>query len=151
MAKKRKREGSIADAGGSEAPASEEPSVDSTTVAGEAGPEEGAEEPEATDAASASDAAASPASDDASAADGDERADETKPVSRRKQQEELYRKARDLAEEGKLRDAARAYAELLAINPRHLKARNNLGFVYDRLGEPELALKEYRGAAELDP
>ena len=35
-----------------------------------------------------------------------------------------------LAEEGKLREAARAYAELLAINPRHLKARNNLGFVY---------------------
>ena len=40
----------------------------------------------------------------------------TRPVSPRVQQEQLFQDARQLAEEGKLREAARAYAELLEVN-----------------------------------
>ena len=32
----------------------------------------------------------------------------------------------------------------LRRDPSHFKARNNLGFVYDSLGEPEKALEEYK-------
>jgi tetratricopeptide (TPR) repeat protein len=65
--------------------------------------------------------------------------------------EELYRRARKLSDEGSLHDAARAYGDLLAIDPSHLRARNNLGVLYDQLGNYEAALAEYLAAEELDP
>jgi tetratricopeptide (TPR) repeat protein len=43
------------------------------------------------------------------------------------------------------------YRQLLAEKPDHLKAHNNLGFLYDRLGDFEAALAEYRAAESLDP
>ena len=60
--------------------------------------------------------------------------------------EELYRQAKRLTDEGALQEAVRAYRELLAIEPSHLRAHNNLGVVYDRLGDHRSALAEYQAA-----
>ncbi|NIR45129.1 MAG: tetratricopeptide repeat protein [Gemmatimonadetes bacterium] len=65
--------------------------------------------------------------------------------------ETLYLRARELAEGGALREAVGVYRQLLADSPDHLKAHNNLGFLYDRLGDSEAALAEYRAAESLDP
>lgn len=65
--------------------------------------------------------------------------------------EDLYRRAKQLSDEGSLHDAARVYGDLLAIEPTHLRARNNLGVLYDQLGNYEAALAEYLAAEELDP
>lgn len=65
--------------------------------------------------------------------------------------EELYQRAKKLSDEGSLHDAARVYGDLLAIDPHHLRARNNLGVLYDQLGNYEAALAEYLAAEELDP
>jgi len=65
--------------------------------------------------------------------------------------EELYRQAKRLTDEGALQEAVRTYRELLAIEPSHLRAHNNLGVVYDRLGDHRRALAEYQAAEELDP
>ncbi len=65
--------------------------------------------------------------------------------------EELYRRARRLTDEGSLREAVEAYRELLALDPTHLRAHNNLGVLYDRLGDHQKALAEYRAAEALDP
>ena len=65
--------------------------------------------------------------------------------------ESLYRRARTAAEDGRLVEAEKGYRELLFRDPGHLKARNNLGYVYDGLGEPARALEEYRAALEIEP
>jgi tetratricopeptide (TPR) repeat protein len=65
--------------------------------------------------------------------------------------EDLYRRAKKLSDEGSLHDAARVYSDLLTIDPSHLRARNNLGVLYDQLGDYEAALAEYLAAEELDP
>jgi Flp pilus assembly protein TadD len=54
--------------------------------------------------------------------------------------EELYSRAKQLSNR-----------ELLALDPKHLRAHNNLGVLYDRLGDYEGALAEYSAAEELDP
>lgn len=65
--------------------------------------------------------------------------------------EELYQRAKALGEQGALARAVGAYEELLARRPGHVRARNNLGVVYDRMGRREDALAEYLRAEELDP
>jgi tetratricopeptide (TPR) repeat protein len=65
--------------------------------------------------------------------------------------EELYQRAKQLSDAGSLHDAARVYGDLLAIDPKHLRARNNLGVLFDQLGNYEAALAEYLAAEELDP
>jgi tetratricopeptide (TPR) repeat protein len=65
--------------------------------------------------------------------------------------EALYRRARAAAEDGRLVEAEKGYRELLFRDPGHLKARNNLGYVYDALGEPARALEEYQAALAIDP
>lgn len=63
----------------------------------------------------------------------------------------LYRRAKRLSDEGSLRDAAGVYRELLDIDPGHHRAHNNLGVLYDQMGEYGAALSEYLAAEALDP
>lgn len=63
----------------------------------------------------------------------------------------LYRRAKKLSEEGALRDAVGVYRELLTLDPNHLRAHNNLGVLYDRMGDHRAALTEYLAAEALDP
>ena len=48
-------------------------------------------------------------------------------------------------------EAEKGYREVLFRDPGHLKARNNLGYVYDSRGEPARALEEYQAALEIEP
>jgi len=64
---------------------------------------------------------------------------------------ELYRRAKRLTDEGSVQEAIGVYRELLAIEPTHLRARNNLGVLYDSMGDCRRALAEYQAAEELDP
>ena len=63
----------------------------------------------------------------------------------------LYERAKRLSSDGKLREAIEVYLKLLDQEPDHLRARNNLGFLHDRLGDHEAALAEYEAAERLDP
>lgn len=65
--------------------------------------------------------------------------------------EDLYRRAKDLAGGGSFEEAVGVYRQLLALEPNNLRAHNNLGVLYDRLGDFEQALTEYRAAEQLDP
>lgn len=58
----------------------------------------------------------------------------------------LYAQAKELGRSGDLEGAVAAYSRLLGRKPDHLKARNNLGYTYDQMGEPERALEQYRAA-----
>ncbi len=64
---------------------------------------------------------------------------------------ELYKRAKRLSDEGSVQEAISVYRELLAIEPAHLRARNNLGVLYDSMGDYRRALTEYQAAEELDP
>jgi len=64
---------------------------------------------------------------------------------------ELYRRAKRLSDAGAVEEAVAVYRELLAIEPAHLRARNNLGVLYDSVGDYRRALAEYQAAEELDP
>ncbi len=61
------------------------------------------------------------------------------------------RRARALETEGRLEEAVQVYRELLSRDPSHLKARNNLGVLQDRMGNHEAALEHFRTALEIEP
>jgi tetratricopeptide (TPR) repeat protein len=49
------------------------------------------------------------------------------------------------------RDSAALYEHELAVNPNSYLARSNLGSLYQRIGQPTAAEREYRQALALDP
>ncbi len=59
-------------------------------------------------------------------------------------------RARELESEGDLGAAIALYRELLFDDPRNLKARNNLGVIYDRRGDHTLALEQFEAARDID-
>lgn len=63
----------------------------------------------------------------------------------------LYRRAKAATENESLQEAVQLYRELLTIDPKHLRAHNNLGVLYDRMGDYRGALAEYEAAEALDP
>src|SRR5882672_348859 len=63
----------------------------------------------------------------------------------------LYLAAREASERGEVDRAAASYRDLLARDPKHVKARNNLALILDARGDREGALTELDRALETDP
>ena len=64
---------------------------------------------------------------------------------------ERLARARDLVREGKIEEAMELYREIVSDHPQSLKARNNLGVLYDELGQHERALEQFEIARALCP
>lgn len=60
-------------------------------------------------------------------------------------------RARELVEEERVEDAEALYRKLIRQNPGHVKARNNLGVLYDEMGAHERALEQFEGGLEIEP
>src|SRR5881409_2502858 len=63
----------------------------------------------------------------------------------------LYVAAREASDRGEIDRAAAAYRDLLARDPKHVKARNNLALILDARGDREGALAELDRALESEP
>src|SRR5207249_7347406 len=63
----------------------------------------------------------------------------------------LYIAAREASDRGEVERAAAAYRELLARDPKHVKARNNLALILDARGDRDGALAELDRALESEP
>src|SRR5436190_18265647 len=63
----------------------------------------------------------------------------------------LYVSAKEASERGETDKAAASYRELLAKNPGHVKARNNLALILDARGDRDGALAELDRALEAEP
>lgn len=62
---------------------------------------------------------------------------------------ERLSRARGLTVEGRLDEAAALYCEIAEEDPFSVKARNNLGVLYDELGHHEAALEQFEAARSL--
>jgi tetratricopeptide (TPR) repeat protein len=60
-------------------------------------------------------------------------------------------RARDLVREGRIDEAIALYCDIITDHPNNLKARNNLGLLYDGLGQHERALEQFESARAIDP
>ena len=60
-------------------------------------------------------------------------------------------RAKELVRDGRIDEAIALYREILAQNPSNLKARNNLGVLYDELGSLDLALEQFEAAELIEP
>jgi tetratricopeptide (TPR) repeat protein len=60
-------------------------------------------------------------------------------------------RAKDLVQDGRIAEAITLYRDILAQNSANLKARNNLGVLYDELGDLELALEQFEAAELIEP
>lgn len=58
--------------------------------------------------------------------------------------DQLYRRAEALVDHGALYEAVRIYRALLVLDPMEPKARKHLRELYERLGDFEGALAEYK-------
>ena len=65
--------------------------------------------------------------------------------------EGIFAEARLVDREGRGGDAGRLYRKVLALDPGHIRARNNLGVLLDREGSHEAAVDHFRTALEHDP
>src|SRR5207247_1641077 len=65
--------------------------------------------------------------------------------------EVLHRAAREANANGDPRRAKALYRELLGLNPRHVRARNNLALLLEQSGEHEHALKELDECLACEP
>src|SRR5258705_8962566 len=63
----------------------------------------------------------------------------------------LYVAAREASERGETERAAASYRDLLARDPKHVKARNNLALILDARGDRDGALAELDRALESEP
>jgi len=50
----------------------------------------------------------------------------------------------------RLDDAVESYRRAIAVDPSYAQAHLNLGFVYERLNQPDLSRNEYAEACRLD-
>lgn len=60
-------------------------------------------------------------------------------------------RARALVEEGRAQEAIDLYRDIVEENPASLKAHNNLGVLFDELGQHEGALEHFEVALRLEP
>jgi len=65
--------------------------------------------------------------------------------------EELYREALQLANTGKPDEAIRVLEKLLQQDSRHAAAQNDLGVLYQKIGEPVKSRQHHEEAARLQP
>jgi tetratricopeptide (TPR) repeat protein len=59
--------------------------------------------------------------------------------------------AKDLVRDGRIAEAIALYRDILVQNPANLKARNNLGVLYDELGSMDLVLEQFEAAELIEP
>jgi len=64
---------------------------------------------------------------------------------------ERLARARELVRGGKVQEAIELYREVVSDHPQSLKARNNLGVLYDEMGQHEMALEQFEAARSIDP
>src|SRR6185503_4525399 len=62
-----------------------------------------------------------------------------------------YMAAKEAGERGEMERAAASYRDLLARDPKHVKARNNLALILDARGDRDGALAELDRALESEP
>lgn len=60
-------------------------------------------------------------------------------------------RARELVRDGRIEEAMELYRVIVSDHPQSLKARNNLGVLYDELGQHERALEQFEMARGLSP
>jgi len=60
-------------------------------------------------------------------------------------------RARDLVEEGRVHEAIDLYGEIVAGNPESMKAHNNLGVLFDELGQHATAITHFEEALRIEP
>ena len=72
------------------------------------------------------------------------------PLAPRPQGNELAR-ARDLVQSGRIGEAIAQYSEVLVENPQNLRAHNNLGILFDELGQHDTAVEHFEAALEVEP
>src|SRR6185503_991072 len=65
--------------------------------------------------------------------------------------EQRFRVARELERAGSNAEAAQVYLQLLKAEPDNIRARNNLGCLYDRQGMHVRALEQFEAAVSLSP
>ncbi|NIP57041.1 MAG: tetratricopeptide repeat protein [Gemmatimonadetes bacterium] len=69
---------------------------------------------------------------------------------RQREAEDLAR-AKGLVREGRVEEAERVYQEIIRKKPRHVKARNNLGVLYDETGAHDRAVEQFEAALTQEP
>ena len=60
-------------------------------------------------------------------------------------------RARDLVQSGRIEEAIAQYSEILVENPHNLRAHNNLGIIFDELGQHDTAVEHLEAALEVEP
>lgn len=100
------------------------------------------------DAGRDEDGAVEPTSADESPASADEV--DVPPPAPRPQGNQLAR-ARDLVQSGRIEEAIEQYTEILGENPQNLRAHNNLGILFDELGQHDTAVEHLEAALEVEP
>lgn len=63
----------------------------------------------------------------------------------------LFRRARELDRAGDIEGAIKLYRQLLIEEPDNIRARNNLGCLFDQRGQHQQALEQYEAARSLAP
>lgn len=63
----------------------------------------------------------------------------------------LYRRAVEASSRGRVSEAIGRYRELLALEPRHIAARNNLSALLETTGDPAEALEQLSAALRVTP
>ncbi len=65
--------------------------------------------------------------------------------------ERLFEQAKAASRAGRLEEALDSYRRLVAMDPAHIRARNNLGVLLDQMGGHDVALEHFQAAVEIDP
>jgi Tfp pilus assembly protein PilF len=63
----------------------------------------------------------------------------------------LFEEAKRASGAGRVGDSAQLYRQLIAIDPSHVRARNNLGVLMDQMGDHDVAMEHLLVALELEP
>ncbi|MSR20798.1 MAG: tetratricopeptide repeat protein [Gemmatimonadetes bacterium] len=105
--------------------------------------------PEPAASASASSRPSAPA-EEASGRDSHESARDHAAAGARPAGEPLTR-ARSLVERGRIHEAIQLYLGILTVNPSNLKARNNLGVLFDGLKQFDAARDHLEAAVRIEP
>lgn len=75
----------------------------------------------------------------------------TEPVSEEPPAQRLYRRASEAATRGRVSEAIQHYREIIALEPQHVGARNNLSLLLEASGDAEEALEQLSAAVRGTP
>lgn len=85
--------------------------------------------------------------DEATSSEGEHPA----PPAQRGESGGMFEAAKAAWRAGRVDEAVQRYRELVATDPGHVRARNNLGVLLDREGSHEAALEHFQAALEVEP